>query len=183
MLEIYYACFSNKICDGSIGLIDNKLFWLSFYDDGTKLVKFINEITNNYSKSPLYKLKSTVIKKNTSLLNEYITIINLFFRGELVDFRGISLYYITGNEFSHNVWDSLREIAYGTTRSYKEIAEVIGNPKACRAVGIANKRNLIPLIIPCHRVIKNNGDIGGYSAGIELKKELLAIEKRNLTVL
>jgi methylated-DNA-[protein]-cysteine S-methyltransferase len=71
----------------------------------------------------------------------------------------------------------LKTIPYGKTCSYKEIAEKIGSPKAYRAVGLANNRNPISIIIPCHRVIGSNGDLVGYAGGLELKRKLLNLEK------
>ena len=69
------------------------------------------------------------------------------------------------------------DIPYGETRSYKQIAEAIGNPKAVRAVGMANNRNPLLIVIPCHRVIGANGKLVGYAAGIEMKEYLLKLEK------
>lgn len=82
-----------------------------------------------------------------------------------------------GTDFQKRVWDKLREIPYGETRSYKQIAEAIGNPKASRAVGMANNRNPIMLMIPCHRVIGSNGSLVGYAGGLPLKEALLKLEK------
>ena len=84
-----------------------------------------------------------------------------------------------GTSFQKRVWDALREVPYGATISYKELAAKIGNPKAVRAVGQANGRNPLVVIIPCHRVIAASGEIGGYSAGVERKQFLLAHERRN----
>lgn len=81
-----------------------------------------------------------------------------------------------GTEFQKKVWSALEEIPYGETRSYKEIAVRVGNPAACRAVGMANNRNPIAIIIPCHRVIGSNGDLTGYAGGLDIKRRLLAIE-------
>jgi len=83
-----------------------------------------------------------------------------------------------GTEFQRSVWKALQAIPYGKTRSYKQIAQAIGNPKACRAVGMANNKNPIWIIIPCHRVIGADGELVGYGGGIEMKKRLLSIEKR-----
>lgn len=83
----------------------------------------------------------------------------------------------SGTDFQRSVWDALCEIPYGETRSYKEIAEAIGNPKACRAVGMANNRNPISIVIPCHRVIGANGDLVGYGGGLDKKVWLLQLEK------
>jgi len=83
-----------------------------------------------------------------------------------------------GTDFQCAVWKALQNIPYGKTRSYKQIAQAIGNPKACRAVGMANNKNPIWILIPCHRVIGTDGTLTGYGGGIEMKKRLLSIEKR-----
>ncbi|MGM0123468.1 methylated-DNA-[protein]-cysteine S-methyltransferase [Enterococcus sp. AZ194] len=84
-----------------------------------------------------------------------------------------------GTPFQRATWQALSAIPYGQTRSYKEIAETIGNPKAVRAIGQANRVNPLPIFIPCHRVIGKNGQLTGYmgTSGIELKKSLLRLEK------
>ena len=79
----------------------------------------------------------------------------------------------SGTEFQRRVWFALADIAYGETESYGQLAARVGNPKACRAVGLANGRNPIPLILPCHRVIGSNGSLTGYGGGLDLKKWLL----------
>ncbi|MGV8905309.1 MAG: methylated-DNA--[protein]-cysteine S-methyltransferase [Acetobacterium sp.] len=81
-----------------------------------------------------------------------------------------------GTEFQRSVWQALLDIPYGEIRSYKEIAEAIGNPKACRAVGMANNKNPISIVIPCHRVIGADGSLVGYGGGIALKEKLLKLE-------
>lgn len=81
-----------------------------------------------------------------------------------------------GTPFQQKVWAALREIPYGETRSYKQIAEAIGKPKACRAVGMANNRNPIIIVIPCHRVIGADGSLTGYGGGLEMKRALLDLE-------
>ena len=81
-----------------------------------------------------------------------------------------------GTEFQKKVWDALRAIPYGETRTYKQIAEAVGNSKASRAVGMANNKNPIICIIPCHRVIGGNGKLVGFACGLEVKDQLLRIE-------
>lgn len=81
-----------------------------------------------------------------------------------------------GTEFQKRVWEELKCIPYGQTRTYKEVAEALGNPKAMRAVGNANNKNPIPIIIPCHRVIGKNGNLVGYSGGLAIKEMLLSLE-------
>lgn len=85
----------------------------------------------------------------------------------------------TGTTFMKLVWKSLLDIPYGKTASYKDVAVSIGSPKAMRAVGLANNRNPIPIIIPCHRVIGANGKMIGYGGGIPLKERLLKLEADN----
>jgi len=88
---------------------------------------------------------------------------------------------IEGTSFQKKVWQALREIPYGETCSYKDVAIKIGQPQAARAVGGANNKNPLPLVIPCHRVIGQNGKMVGYAKGIKMKVALLNQEKRGLT--
>lgn len=81
-----------------------------------------------------------------------------------------------GTEFQKKVWEALRTIPYGETRSYGEIAVQVGNPKAFRAVGMANHKNPIAIMVPCHRVIGKNGSLTGYAGGLDFKKKLLELE-------
>ena len=86
-----------------------------------------------------------------------------------------------GTEFQNRVWNALRTIPFGETRSYGEIADQIGSSKAVRAVGAANGRNPIPIIVPCHRVIGADGTLTGFAGGLEIKARLLALEGRSVT--
>ncbi len=81
-----------------------------------------------------------------------------------------------GTDFQKRVWQALCKIPYGETISYKELAKRIGNPKACRAVGMANNKNPLPIIIPCHRVVATNGKLTGYAGGLDAKRFLLELE-------
>lgn len=83
-----------------------------------------------------------------------------------------------GTEFQRAVWGALRNIPYGETRTYGDIAKSINNPKAARAVGQANHRNPLPLVIPCHRVCGHNGGLTGFAGGLTCKQYLLDIERR-----
>jgi methylated-DNA-[protein]-cysteine S-methyltransferase len=83
---------------------------------------------------------------------------------------------VDGTPFQHEVWMALAEIPYGQTVSYAELAEMVGRPKAFRAVGQANGSNPIPIVLPCHRVLASGGHIGGYGGGIATKRSLLTIE-------
>lgn len=101
-----------------------------------------------------------------------------YFAGERTDFE-LSL-DLVGTAFQRTVWTALREIPYGQTCSYGEIARKIGSPGASRAVGLANGHNPIGIIVPCHRVIGANGSLTGYGGGLERKRMLLDLEKSRM---
>lgn len=112
----------------------------------------------------------------TPLLKEAVRQLDSYFAGELKEFT-LPL-SPEGTEFMKRVWAALCDIPYGKTATYKDIAEKIGSPKAARAVGLANNRNPIPIIIPCHRVIGADGSLTGYAGGLDMKQKLLDLEKR-----
>ena len=116
-------------------------------------------------------------RKDSSVFKKACQQFAAYFAGELTDFDlPLSL---AGTEFQQRVWNRLCEIPYGKTWSYAQLAEKIGNPKASRAVGLANGRNPIPIIVPCHRVIGANGTLTGYGGGLPRKQWLLAHEQRH----
>ena len=86
---------------------------------------------------------------------------------------------LSGTEFQLRVWRTLQDIPYGATRSYGEQARVMGQPRAVRAVGAANGRNRIPIVVPCHRVIGGDGTLTGYAGGLHIKEFLLDLERRH----
>lgn len=86
-----------------------------------------------------------------------------------------------GTPFQQRVWRALQDIPYGRTCSYRELAAAVGNARACRAVGRANGRNPLMIVIPCHRVIAADGGLGGYSGGLDCKRFLLALERGALS--
>lgn len=112
---------------------------------------------------------------------EVIRQLQAYFRGELREFD-VPL-AMEGTDFQRRVWNALREIPYGETISYLQLAERIGNPKAVRAVGLANGSNPIPIIVPCHRVIGSDGSLTGFGGGISTKKKLLELESKQLSLL
>ncbi|OFV95624.1 MAG: hypothetical protein A3H94_00830 [Acidobacteria bacterium RIFCSPLOWO2_02_FULL_60_20] len=84
---------------------------------------------------------------------------------------------LEGTSFQKKVWGALRTIPYGETRSYGEIARQVGNPRAARAVGMANHENPVAIVVPCHRVIAGDGSLGGYAGGLKRKSRILGLEK------
>lgn len=113
--------------------------------------------------------------QTTELLSMATIQLDEYFQGKRTTF---SLpFKLTGMPFQLAVWKELQNIPYGKTTSYKEIAQKINKPKAYRAVGMANNKNPLPIIIPCHRVIGSNGKLIGYAGGLKLKNYLLELEK------
>jgi O-6-methylguanine DNA methyltransferase len=101
-----------------------------------------------------------------------------YFRGELRDFTfNLDL---VGTPFQKKCWDALRQIPYGTTCSYRDLARAVGSPRGFRAVGQANHNNPVAIVVPCHRVIGANGSLTGYGGGMETKEKLLRLEGVNL---
>lgn len=117
-----------------------------------------------------WELRSSIFTEAKTQLSEY-------FSGSLKSFSLVL--QPTGTVFQLRVLDELQKIPYGSTTSYKEIAARLGNPQAMRAVGTANGRNPIPVIIPCHRVIGSNGQLTGFGGGIPTKRALLELEQNN----
>ena len=114
------------------------------------------------------ELETTIIKEAHRQITEYL-------KGERKVFD--LPIRLRGTDFQQQVWTALLDIPYGETRSYKQIAEAIGNPKGMRAVGMANNRNPLLIVVPCHRVIGANGCMVGYGEGVEMKEFLLRLEK------
>ena len=113
-------------------------------------------------------------RKPSTLTNKAATQIQEYFAGKRREFD-LPL-DPKGTDFQLTVWKALQTVPYGETRTYAQIAEAIGKPHAYRAVGMANNKNPIPILIPCHRVIGANGTLTGYAGGLEIKRKLLALE-------
>ena len=114
--------------------------------------------------------------KENKIIKDVIQQLEEYFRGERKKFD--IKYEFSGTEFQKKVWKSLEQIPYGETCSYKYIASDIGNEKASRAVGNANNKNHLSIIVPCHRVIGANQKLIGYAGGLEKKSILLELEKK-----
>lgn len=121
------------------------------------------------------KTKSAIIPGRTSIIDLIEQELANYFVGILKEFK--TPIYLLGSDFQKVVWQELMRIPYGETRSYATQAKALGNPKATRAVANANGANQLAIIIPCHRIINSNGDLGGYGGGTSRKQWLVNMEK------
>lgn len=115
--------------------------------------------------------------EETDLIKETKRQLDEYFAGKRKEFDIPTR--LEGTEFQKRVWEELRKIPYGKTVTYKDIAEAVGCQKGFRAVGLANNRNPISIIYPCHRVIGSNGSLTGYGGGLDVKEKLLELERGN----
>ena len=115
--------------------------------------------------------------EETDLIKETKRQLDEYFAGKRKEFDIPTR--LEGTEFQKRVWEELRKIPYGKTVTYKDIAEAVGCQKGFRAVGLANNRNPISIIYPCHRVIGSNGSLTGYVGGLDVKEKLLELERGN----
>jgi methylated-DNA-[protein]-cysteine S-methyltransferase len=164
MEKIYYSFFHSPIL---------KRVFVASTSKGVCAVDFLTSeqsFLKNFRKQFLGNIVRDDRKNQKAL-----TQLKKYLKGELKHFD--CPLDMEGTPFEKKVWSALRKIPYGKTRSYKDIAKSIGHPKAFRAVGNANARNPIPLIIPCHRVIESNGGLGGFGHGVKVKRRLLDFEK------
>jgi methylated-DNA-[protein]-cysteine S-methyltransferase len=161
-MPILYAQLESPI--GALLLVskDSRLSQITFAKDGRPVVP-----------KPQWQ-------EDAAALSEPIRQLRAYFAGELETFD-LPL-APEGTPFQQKVWGELLKIPYGNTTSYGDLAKRIGNPKASRAVGLANGSNPIPIVIPCHRVIGSNGKLTGYGGGLPIKEKLLALERRQLTL-
>lgn len=136
-------------------------------DDGVTAIKFVEEDSAEVPGSGQQTHTNAITNEACSQLHAY-------FSGKLREFN-LPL-DPKGTPFQHQVWQALQQVHYGETASYLDIAKAIGNPKAVRAVGMANGRNLIAIVVPCHRIIGSNKTLTGYAGGLPRKQYLLNLE-------
>jgi methylated-DNA-[protein]-cysteine S-methyltransferase len=163
MSDVYYTRFESPV--GSLLLAgDSKALRRVSFENGKR------------SSPPLADWK-----QNRAAFAKVICQLEAYFRGELKEFD-VPL-AMDGTAFQLRVWNALRAIPYGETISYAQLAGRIGNPKAVRAVGLANGSNPIPIIVPCHRVIGSDGSLTGFGGGLTTKRKLLELENKQLSLL
>jgi AraC family transcriptional regulator, regulatory protein of adaptative response / methylated-DNA-[protein]-cysteine methyltransferase len=147
---------------------DDKSLYLLEFSDLCDLEKEIERLC--------FKEKAVIISGQSDPISMIKKELDLYFSGELISFK-VPLHLI-GSDFQKKVWDSLVQIPYGQTRSYKAQAESVGNEKAFRALANANGANQLAIVIPCHRIINHNGELGGYRGGKVRKEWLINHEKK-----
>ena len=130
------------------------------------------------TKEDIEEMAKNSIQKETSLIKNTKQQLDEYFAGKRKKFD-IPI-KLEGTDFQIKVWKELLKIPYGETCTYLDIAKRIGNPKGSRAVGMANNKNKIMIIIPCHRVIGSNKKLVGYAGGLDVKEKLLKLEKENV---
>lgn len=146
-----------------------------FYDTKIGSIKIAEE-NGKISKIHFGKDKDDCEICETPLIKEAAKQLCEYLDGKLQDFD-LPL-APKGTDFQQKVWQALQTIPYGETSSYKDIAIKIGNSKACRAIGMANNKNPIAIVVPCHRVIGSNGKLVGYAGGLNIKEKLLELERQ-----
>jgi len=164
METIYYSSFNSPFL---------KKVFVASTEKGVCFVDFVRT-EKAFMKRLRGKFSGKIVRddrKNRHVVNQ----LKKYLKGELQRFE--CTLDVRGTPFQKKVWSALARIPYGRTRSYGDIAQAIGHPNAFRAVGNANGRNSIPLILPCHRVIESNGGLGGFGHGVKVKKQLLDFEK------
>ncbi len=157
---MYINIYKSPIGLLEIATTEKGLCYINFVEDKKSNAKQYDETKDNF-----------LSEESIRVYNEVINQLDEYFNGERKEFD-IDL-VLDGTEFQSRVWNELNNIPYGEIRSYKDIAEAIDSPKGYRAVGNANNKNKIPIIIPCHRVVGSNGKLVGYAGGMWRKEWLL----------
>ncbi|MEW6686893.1 MAG: methylated-DNA--[protein]-cysteine S-methyltransferase [Candidatus Edwardsbacteria bacterium] len=167
---LYYTFFSSPFGEICLSATERGLFYLQLSKPEEKFFETIA------------KEVKVELRRDENFFEPLIVDLCGYFAGIPVNFNyPLDLRGTTA--FERAVWERVRRIPYGQVRSYSWIAKELGKPKAARAVGLALKFNPLPIIIPCHRVIRKNGSLGGFSGGLEWKKKLLALERGELKLL
>ena len=166
--SIYYSILSSPL--GKIGIAATRHGICRISLNETSLASFRDKILKDSS--------GTLIPNgipNGKFFKTLAPKMRRYFSGRRLESQN-SIDLLGGTPFQQRVWRALQSIPYGQTRSYRSIAESIGHPKSSRAVGSACGRNPIPILIPCHRVVRHDGRLGGFTGGIHLKRYLLTLE-------
>jgi len=178
-IKLYYHSFKTKIgdiyyiwyesaSDTNVPKTVKEDFFINFIGLGEdSFNNYIDRIVKNFYKS------EPVIIENQNKYTEIEIIKYLEGKSKAINLKP---YFLFGSSFEKAVWLTLLKIPFGKTMSYTEVSALSGKPKACRAAGTAVGKNPLLLLVPCHRVIKSSGGIGGFSSGVDIKKFLLELE-------
>ncbi|PID83537.1 cysteine methyltransferase [Candidatus Campbellbacteria bacterium] len=169
MKHIHISYHKTKIGELIIGSFEEKICLLDFRY--RKMRAIVDNRIKKGLQAEFVEQEDKVIKEAKKQVDEYL-------QGQRKEFNIPLL--LVGSEFQKQVWKALLQVKYGQTASYADLAKSIKNPKAVRAVASANGANAIALIIPCHRIIKTGGGLGGYGGGLPVKKKLLKLERESV---
>jgi AraC family transcriptional regulator of adaptative response/methylated-DNA-[protein]-cysteine methyltransferase len=161
-IKIHYETYDTPFGKAVIASTEKGICYIAFGEEQTML----DELKQRYSKAKLTKAKTDWHEKALATVSE-------------TEQNEIIALHVRGTGFQLNVWSELLQIPSGKLSTYKTIAERVGNPKATRAVGTAVGQNPVSYLIPCHRVVRSDGGLGGYHWGIEIKKLMLEKELKN----
>ena len=168
--EVLKAARLDTLLGPMLAIADEQALCLLEFIDCVGLEKEVERLCKN--------MKSTIIPGDTKPITSIENELKQYFEGKLKEFK--TPFILLGSFFQKQVWQALQKIPLGETRSYSDIAGTLLKPSACRAVAQANGANQLAILIPCHRVIQANGDIGGYAGGVARKKWLLDHEQNFL---
>ena len=146
---------------------ESPIGWIDIIAEGNQILRA------SFSEAPF---SVPTFPPNLPVLTRTVKLLDLYFTGGPIDFIEISIQLAYTTEFQQQVWNVIRQIPYGEVRTYQWIADQIGRPKSARSIGNAVGANPVSILIPCHRVIRSNGGLGGYGGGLERKRQLLALE-------
>lgn len=166
-IKTLYAAWIKTPLGAMLSIADTKYLYLLEFADWCGLPQEITSLRKS--------AQSIIVPGEAKPLTSIKTELEKYFHGELKRFK--TPLYDYGTPFQKLVWSELKKIEYGTTCSYYDIATLTGNPKAYRAVANANGKNKFAIVIPCHRVINHNGELGGYGGGLPRKQWLIDHEK------
>ncbi len=170
--NIFYSAQINTPLGPMVAIADEHKLYLLEFADRRGLEREVERLR--------LKLKAPVVPGETSPISMLRRELTLYFEGALKEFK--TPLYLMGSAFQQQAWQALMRIPYGETRSYLQQASAIGREKAFRAVANANGANQLAIIIPCHRIINTNGELGGYGGGVARKQWLLNHERQHATV-
>ena len=168
-LNVLKATWLDTILGPMLSISDDEALYLLEFVDRRGLERELEQLK--------LKTKSIIIPGGSDVIDSIESELKYYFEGKLKEFK--TPLHVLGSPFQRMAWEALKKIPYGETRSYAEQAISIGEPSAVRAVANANGANQLAIIIPCHRIINSNGELGGYGGGVARKQWLVDMEKQN----